>query len=240
MVPHSVTVLAARGGSGKTSTAAGIALAAARRGERTVLIDFDMSAPSLDTLLGVEDRVVYDLGDLLGGGRDVDGVVMPLSAGLSFIPGAFCPRDTAAEVEAVVKRVVDVLRPTRLIFDTSTVSDPVLRQLVGLSAHVLAVSVPEERSLRAVGALVPRLRSWGEGETRLLLNRFSEGVDLRGAVDAATLPLIGLVPDRSPLSVLDTEDVTARAYDNIAARLAGEHVPLLTGVAADRRRALVV
>ncbi len=251
MTEKTVTFLSARGGMGKSTVAAGVALAAAHNGMRVTLIDFDLSERSLDTLLGCEDQVVYDLGDLIAGRRDIMGVVLSLYGGLRFIPGAFCTDVNLDEagLASLLRKVRDVTQADMVFIDTASTSDPVARLLSRLSETLVVVSTPDEIPLVSTASLAARLAEHGRRDARMLLNRvpLTDGAqDIRFAVDTACLPLVGLVPaaelrtQRASLTAPDEASSLTRAYSNIATRLAGGHAPLLTGVTDDRRTLLSI
>ncbi len=244
-----LTLVAARGGQGRTSVAAGIALAAAARGCRTVLVDMDMGARSLDACLGCEDRVVYDLGDLLAGRRDVSGVALSITERLWLIPGVYhaSPLTREGWAETLLASAADMLAAELVVADTSAVADPVTQACVACADEVLLVTACTPRALDASASFAAQLSDAGR-PARLLLNRvvLTEGADIRSAIDTVGIPLIGIVPEEERMEAsLASPDHslpsgTFAAFSNIAARLAGGEIPLLAGVAAHRRAFLSV
>ncbi len=247
-----VVILAARGGMGKTCAAAGIALACAARGHRTALIDLDLTARALDACLGCEDRVIYDLGDLLDGGRDVMGVAIPLADRLWLIPGAYRADMTpeASCLEDICRQITEGVHADVLVVDTASSSDPATRALAARADYVPVVSTPHPRAIGATASMAAHLPQRGIENAYLLINRLPltrSGCDLRGMIDTTALPLLGVIPAHEDMDrrLLLSEATTVRdslaiAFSNIAARLTGDAVPLLDGVIKDRRAYLSV
>ncbi len=246
MHTHRLMITAARGGVGKSTIAAGISLALAARGARVVLVDLDLSERSLDMLLGCEDRVVYDLGDLLAGRREVTGVSLPLLdfAGCYLIPGVFHLSGVPSRdsLVACLSQIEAELRPDIVVLDTSSPADPSVAAGAAFSDLTLAVTQTDPLSLRSLGALSPALISWGARDVRFLVNRFpctTASTDLRALIDLLRIPLFGLIPEDAHLS-LDPASAFLRACSNLALRLRGENIPLLAGLVRDRRQILCV
>ncbi len=250
MIPHTVTLLAARGGMGKSSMAAGIARAAAMHGETAVLVDFDMSERSLDTLFAVENRVVYDLGDLFARRRDVRGVVLEIQEHLYLIPGMFCVREepTLEQIREILTEIAQGFSADYIILDTTAISAPSVRILAELSEQVLTVSTPEEYPLAAAASLGARLASWQIPKPRLLVNQATlvpGRHDWRAITDGVGMPLIGVVSKTPHLKEMLSSQYawdkkTEAAFANIATRLRGGHRPLLTNVSEERRACLMI
>ncbi len=247
MKTHRLVILAARGGVGKTSIAAGIARAAAARGRETILVDADSTARSLEGCFACEDRVVYDLGDFLSG-RDAAGVVVPLVPHLGLIPAAYrTPTvEGRAAAEEICTRLEREIGADLIILDTTAASEPLTLAFAEAVDTVIVVTDPAPRSVSAVANLAEHLLTGGVRDVRLVLNRFSPaptGCDVRGVIDAATLPLIGIVPEIHGMDAHLAKgegDAGTLAFANLAARLSGVSVPLLTGVCEHRRAVLAV
>ncbi len=246
-----ITILSARGGMGKTTVAAGIARAAARLC-RVALVDLDFGTRAMDACLGCEDRVVYDLGDLLAERRDISGVVLRPEDNLFYIPGAYCPgtRPEPDRMTAVLDAIRRETDAQLLILDTSSVTDPLAEWAAGYADTALVVTTPAQRAILSAASLAEQLRQWEIAEPRLVINRLSLvpcATDLRRVIDTVALPLVGLIPEGEMMEqiLLDSTAFSmnhsiSTAFSNIAARLLGEAVPLLSEVTPHRRAVLAV
>lgn len=256
MSARRVLVTGSRGGCGKSSVAAGVAWALALAGQKTALIDLDLAERSLDMYLGCEDRVVYDLGDLLVGQTRVRDVALcPEGAdGLYLIPGAYHLRrpPTKEETERVFSAVESELGVSYLIVDTSSAADPSVKLSAGLCHEGIMVVCDSPLSLRSAASLMDTLHEFGMDDVRMVVNRFSmdpkKPTDLRAMIDATGMRLLGVVPECSVFAREQDAGVSALrakacpgvacALSNIAARLTGEHRPLLTGISCRRKKLL--
>ena len=251
-----ILVTGSRGGCGKSSVAAGLAVAMAERGEKVVLIDLDLSERSLDMYLGCEDRVVYDLGDLLTGQRSVrDVAVRPDGFDrLYLIPGAYHLRrpPTQTEFARILSAAEGELGATRIIVDTSNAADPSVKLGAALCDRAVMVVTDGYLSMRSAASLADTLHEWGMDDPEMVVNRFSmdpkHPTDLRNVIDTTGLRLIGVLPDIPPFARMQDAGTpaircreaapVATAFANIARRLEGENCPLLTGIPCKRRKLL--
>ncbi len=235
-----------RGGSGKSVLTVGIGRALAARGKRVVLLDLDLAERSLDMLLGCEDRVVYDLGDLLASRRAPLGVVISPDASdkLFLIPGAYHLRrpPTASELERVIGSVERTLGADMVLIDTASPIDPSFAAAVTISDAAVSVMRADPLGIRSAASLSSRLSDMGREEIQLVVNGISphDTVDLREIADTVRGRPLGVVPMITDFSLDIPHASFVRATENIAARLLGEASPLLDGVfpEAIRRRIL--
>lgn len=258
MGTEKILVTGSRGGCGKSSVAAGLAAALSLMGEKTALIDLDLAERSLDMYLGCEDRVVYDLGDLLTGERSVrDVAVLPDGFDrLYLIPGAYHLRrpPTQTELARVLSAAEGELGVTRIVIDTSGAADPSVKLGAALCDRALLVVTDGYLPMRSAASLADTLHEWGMDNVEMVVNRFSmdpkRPTDLRTVIDTTGLRLVGVVPDAPAFARMQdagTPAVRCReaipvtaAFDNIAHRLMGENRPLLSGIPCKRRKLLAV
>ena len=246
-----IMISAGRGGVGCSSLAVGLARAIASQGKSAVLLDYDLSERSLDILLGVEDRVVYDLGDLLTA-APLSQVALPIPSAprLTLIPGAYhlSRRPDTAETERLLSRVKRDLQPDFLICDTGSISDGVLLSPF-VDEAIIAVT-PSVLSLRSATSCVDLLLESGLRQARMVVTRYSldvrshHAVALRQLIDRTGMRLLGIVPEEPENAALMAdgrvpEGNLAVSYANIAVRLVGGHAPLLSSMRGIRREKLL-
>ncbi len=251
-------VTSGRGGCGKSTVAAGLACALAQKGKRVVLVDLDLCERSLDVYLGCEDRVVYDLNDLLNGTRDVHGVAVavPEIDGLHLVAGAYHLRrmPTREELESLFSQIENALAPDYMVVDTSAVSDPSVALCARLCDLAILVTTPGVLALRSAASIADTLHEFGRDHIRLVVNEFScdpkhpSTPDLREMVDTSGVRLLGVLPkseeiprcqDEGVLPCLSKKKTLANiAFDNMARRLLGEVCPLMSNMSVARKKLL--
>ncbi len=241
-----ITVTSGKGGVGKTTTTANIGVALAKRGLRVVVIDGDIGLRNLDVVMGLENRVVYNLLHVIRGTVDaeralirdkrVDGLMM-LAA------DQHSEKDDVSADEMV--QVCDALRAS---FDYVIVDSPAgieqgFRNALAPADLVIVIATPEVSSVRDADRVIGLVEAAGKPTPRLILNRIKANMVARGdmmdtedVLDILRIELLGVVPEdeailaatnRGEPVALDGTTHSGRAFANIAARLEGENVPLL-------------
>ncbi|NLW21268.1 MAG: AAA family ATPase [Clostridiales bacterium] len=204
--------ISGKGGVGKSTLAAAIGVAAARAGMRVALVDADIGLRSLDLLLGLQDRILYDMADLTQRRCSLDQALIkhPEFPTLSLLVGG----QQARPKEFKRLDLQKILNTLHKRFDLVLVDGPAglgrgMRNFVGLADEVLLVATPDAVSLRSVEKIAQDLYNQGI-RPGLLFNRYTPGRVLAGELAqpnqlAATvdLPLLGVV-EESPL-VLDAQ-----------------------------------
>lgn len=255
-----IFVTSSKGGVGKSTVTANLAYAFAALGIRTLVVDFDLSNRSLDMLFGCEERVMYDLGDLVSGLCAPKDAVIRRSRHLFFVPGyARCdaPPSRSCFEEALI-RLEKYTRADVVLIDTSGSADGSAKIASRLSDAALVVSTESAVSVRAAESSAVALTEAGVDKLWLVINRFHTTVfrhdtaAVSEIIDRTRLPIIGLVPHSDYLAkeqeyghlIYDAEkkDNCRYAFKNIARRFLGESVPLFDGFSrmSDWRRRLLL
>lgn len=255
---HRLFVTGGRGGCGKSTVAAGLACALTRLGHRVGLIDLDLCERSLDLFLGCEDKVVYDLNDLLTGTRDIHGVAVevPGISSLYLIPGAYHLRrlPTCEELERLFSMAEEALKLDYLVVDTSSVSDPSVKLCAKLCDLAILVTTPGVLSARSTASMADTLHEFGRDDIRLVVNKFSTDPrhpstpDVREMIDTSGIRLLGILPYEEGFATQQDQgvppclgrkkSVATAAFDNMALRLLGEVCPLMTNMPLPRKKLL--
>ncbi|PWL71232.1 MAG: hypothetical protein DBY25_06025 [Clostridiales bacterium] len=236
-------VTSGKGGVGKSTVASALGLTYAANGSRTVIIELDIGLRGLDLMLGVEDRAVYDLGNILRGECRLSDGVIPVtpdgSLSLVVAPSGISSRIDYDDVVALVKALSGY-------FETVIVDAPAgigVSLLIApqVAATVLVVATPDLISARDAGRLVSMLEQYGAAKVRLIINkvhhkkiRLNELTDLDTVIDMAGAQLIGVVPVAEELSSsafceagLPAGSLAGKVFQRIVTRLAGDYVELL-------------
>ncbi|MEX0424783.1 septum site-determining protein MinD [Providencia rettgeri] len=250
-----IVVTSGKGGVGKTTSSAAIATGLAQKGNKTVVIDFDIGLRNLDLIMGCERRVVYDFVNVIQGDATLNqALIKDKRTENLFILPASQTRDKDALTREGVGKILDELSD-ELGFDFIVCDSPAGIESGALMAlyfadEAIITTNPEVSSVRdsdrILGILASKSRRAEKGEApikeHLLLTRYNPGRVTRGdmlsmedVLEILRIPLIGVIPeDQSVLRssnqgepvILDTESDAGQAYDDCVARILGEDRPI--------------
>lgn len=248
-----IVVTSGKGGVGKTTSTAAIGAALAQRGEKTVVIDFDVGLRNLDLVMGAERRVVFDLVNVIQGDAKLpQALIRDKRLDTLFLLPASQTRDKDNLTTEGVDRVIEELKKE---FDWIICDSPagIERGATLAMRHAdLAVVVtnPEVSSVRdsdrIIGLLDAKTLKAERGERvekHLLLTRYDPVRAERGdmlkvddVLEILSIPLLGIIPESqdvlrasnigSPVTLADQRSAPAMAYSDAARRLAGEDVAM--------------
>ena len=241
-----VTITSGKGGVGKTTTTANLGIALARIGKRVVVIDADIGLRNLDVVMGLENRIVYDLVDLIEGRCHAQQAMIKHKSlpELYLIPAAQS-RDKTAISPADMVQLANKLRQD---FDFILIDSPAgiergFRNAVAPADEVLIVTNPEVSAVRDADRIIGLIEADDKGPARLVLNRVKIEMVRRGEMlsaddvtDILAIKLIGIVPEDDaviPSSnsgvpvTLNDRSRAGMAFTNIARRLTGQKVPFM-------------
>jgi len=156
-VPKVIAVCSGKGGVGKTNVATNLAVALARRGLETLLLDADLSLANVDVLLGLQPR--YNLSHLVAGEVDIDACLLEGPGGLKVVPASSGNFDmtalTSTERAAIVQSFSALPRlPELLLVDTASGISPDVAQFVSAAQRALVVVCDEPASITDSYALL--------------------------------------------------------------------------------------
>ena len=242
-----VTVTSGKGGVGKTTATANIGVALAATGAKVVCLDGDIGLRNLDVVMGLENRIVYDLVDVIEGRAKLRQALIrdKRLPDLSLIPAAQT-RDKAAVSPSDMIKLCNELRAE---FDWILIDSPAgiergFRNAIAAADQVLVVTNPEVSAVRDADRVIGLIESEEKGPGRLILNRVKIEMVKRGdmlstedVLDVLAIPLIGVIPEdeailvstnRGSPAALDEKSRAGQAFRNIARRLNGEEVPFMS------------
>src|SRR5512142_2020223 len=173
MVGRVVTITSGKGGVGKTTTTANLGVALARRGMRVVCLDADIGLRNLDVVLGLENRIVYDLVDVVEGRAKARQALIKAKRlpELQVLPAAQT-RDKTAVKENQMVRVCDELRRE---FDIILIDSPAgieqgFRNALAPADQVLIVTTPEVSAVRDADRIIGLTESAEKQTPKLIIN----------------------------------------------------------------------
>ncbi len=239
-----VTVTSGKGGVGKTTAAANLGCALALEGQRVVCIDADIGLRNLDVIMGLENRIVYDLVDVVEGRCKLRQAMIKDKRvpDLYLIPAAQVRDKTAVSPQDMI-RVCDELRPEFdwIIIDSPAGIERGFRNAIMPADQIIIVTNPEVSAVRDADRIIGLIEAEEKGPGSLIINRIKMDMVRRGEMlaqsdilDVLAIQLIGMIPEDDAVVTasnqgvpvaLDGGSLAGGAYRNIARRMLGHEVP---------------
>jgi septum site-determining protein MinD len=247
MAGKAVTVTSGKGGVGKTTATANIAAALAAEGQKVICIDADIGLRNLDVVLGLENRIVYDIVDVVEGRcRLRQAMIRDKRLPELYLIPAAQTRDKSALSPSDMVRLAEELRGEFdwIIIDSPAGIERGFRNAIAPADLVLVITNPEVSAVRDADRIIGLIEAEEKGPPRLIINRIKTDMVKRGdmlssndVLELLAIELIGMVPDddqvvtstnRGMPTVLNGKSRAGIAFRNIARRLRGEDVPFLS------------
>lgn len=248
MYGKAIVITSGKGGVGKTTAVANIGAALAMRGKRVVLVDADIGLRNLDLVLGLENRVVYDLVDVVEGACRLKQALV---------------RDKRIQelylLPASQSRMKDAVRPDQMKnlceelkkeFDYVLVDSPAgiekgFQNAIAGADEAIIITTPEVTAVRDADRVIGLLEASSLTSYKLVINRVKmdmvrkgEMMDQEDVVEILAIKLLGIVPEdekivisvnKGELAIMDKSSTAGREFTNIARRIDGEEVPIAGG-----------
>jgi len=233
---------------GKTTVTANIATALAMMGKKVVALDADIGLRNLDVVMGLENRIVYDLVDVVEGRCRLRQAMIKdkRQPELYLIPAAQT-RDKMAVSPSDMILVCDQLRKEMdyIIIDSPAGIERGFRNAIAPADQILIVTNPEVSAVRDADRIIGLVDAEEKGPAKLIVNRLKPAMVARGdmlsiedVLDILAIELIGVIPEDesilvssnqgTPLAMSAANGVSAaQAFRNVAQRIDGGNVPLL-------------
>ncbi len=246
MMSEVIVITSGKGGVGKTTTSANVGTALALQGKQVVLVDADIGLRNLDVVMGLENRIVYDLVDVVEGRcRLKQALIKDKRFESLFLLPAAQTRDKDAVSPEQMKKLCDSLKEEfdYVILDCPAGIEQGFKNAVAGADRALIVTTPEVSAVRDADRIIGLLESHGVSNMQLIINRVRMNMVKRGdmmamedVVEILAIDLIGVVPDDENIVITtnkgepasaDGNSLAGKAFKNIAARVQGEDVPFL-------------
>ncbi len=246
MSANVITITSGKGGVGKTTTTANLAVALASMGDKVVCIDGDIGLRNLDVVLGLENRIVYDLVDVIEGRCRIRQAMIrdKRLEELYLIPAAQT-RDKSAVSPSDMVKLCDELRSEVdwILIDSPAGIERGFRNTIAPADSVLVVTNPEVSAVRDADRIIGLVEAEEKGPAKLILNRVNPTLTKRGdmlspddVVELLAIKLIGIIPDddnvvistnRGQPVAFENKSKSGLAFKNIAQRLKGHEIPFM-------------
>ncbi len=244
MAARVITVTSGKGGVGKTTTTANVGVALALLGKRVVCLDADIGLRNLDVVLGLENRIVYDVVDVIEGRcRLRQALIKDKRLSELYLLPASQKRDKSAVKPDDLVRLCNDLRPDHdfILIDSAAGIEEGFKTAVAPADEVSIVTNPEVSAVRDADRVVGLIEAAEKGPARLIVNRLKPGLVQRGdmldtsdVLDILAIDLIGIVPEdegvlistnRGNPAAFEEKSQAGQSFRNIGRRLTGEDVP---------------
>lgn len=249
-----ITVTSGKGGVGKSTTSANVAIGLAKLGKKVVVTDFDIGLRNLDMILGLENRVIYDNIDVMEGRCNLSQALIKSKQNETLY---FLPASQNADKTALKKnKVRDLIEELKSKFDIVLIDSPAgieegFEHSIMLADEVLIVVNPEISSIKdadkVIGIIDAKCEKSKQGidiPKNLIITRIKQELVDQGKMlsvdnilEILSIPLIGIVPEDDnviastnigiPVIENSNKIISGKAYENITKRILGEEIEFL-------------
>ena len=239
-----IVITSGKGGVGKTTTSANVGTGLAILGKRVVLIDTDIGLRNLDVVMGLENRIVYNLVDVVEGNcRMKQALIKDKRYPNLFLLPSAQTRDKSSVNPGQMQKLVDDLRDEfdYILLDCPAGIEQGFKNAIAGADRALVVTTPEVSAIRDADRIIGLLEAADMMEIDLIVNRIRTDMVRRGdmmsiddVMDILAVNIIGAIPDDEEIVISTNQgeplvgmnDFAGRAYMDICRRILGESIPL--------------
>ncbi|MDW0112373.1 MULTISPECIES: septum site-determining protein MinD [Sporosarcina] len=245
---EAIVITSGKGGVGKTTTSANLGTALALQGKKVCLVDTDIGLRNLDVILGLENRIIYDLVDVIAGRCKIHQALVKdkrFEEGLFLLPAAQTTDKNAVTPEQMKELITELKRDyDYILIDCPAGIEQGYKNAVAGADRAIVVTTPEISAVRDADRIIGLLEQEEIEPPKLIINRIKsrlvnsgDALDVNEITTHLSIDLLGIVlDDENVISssnkgepvVMDPSNPAAIGYRNIARRILGESVPLMS------------
>ncbi len=240
-----IVITSGKGGVGKTTTTANVGTGLAMLDKKVVLVDTDIGLRNLDVVMGLENRILYNLVDVIKGNCRLKQALIKdkRHPTLYLIPSAqTCDKSAVTPLQMI--KLTDELRENfdYILLDCPAGIEQGFQNAIAGADRAVVVTTPEISAIRDADRIIGLLKNANMPQIELLVNRVRMDMVKRGNMmslkdvcEILPIPLLGAIPDDEnivistnqgePLSGLNS--LSGQAYNNICRRIGGERIPIM-------------
>ena len=240
-----IVVTSGKGGVGKTTTVANIGTGLAQLDKKVVLVDTDIGLRNLDVVLGLENRIVYNLVDVIEGNcRMKQALIRDKRYQNLFLLPSAQTRDKSSVSPEQMKKLCEELKPDFdfIILDCPAGIEQGFKNAIAGADSAIVVTTPEVSAIRDADRIIGLLQANGMPKIQLIINRLRMDMVKRGEMmsvedvtEILAVDLLGAIPDDEAVVVATNQGEplcgkncpSGQALENICRRISGEAVPLM-------------
>ena len=247
-VGEAIVITSGKGGVGKTTTTANLGTALALQGKKVCLVDTDIGLRNLDVVLGLENRIIYDLVDVIEGRCKIHQAIVKdkrVDERLFLLPAAQTTDKNAVNPEQM-KALINELKQDfdYILIDCPAGIEQGYKNAVSGADKAIVVATPEISSVRDADRIIGLLEQEEIEPPKLIINRIrkhlmnsGDTMDINEVTTHLSIDLLGIIVDSEDVIsssnkgepiVMDPNNKASLGYRNIARRILGESVPLMT------------
>lgn len=245
---EAIVITSGKGGVGKTTTTANLGTALALQGKKVCLVDTDIGLRNLDLVLGLDNRIIYDLVDVVEGRCKIHQALVKdkrVDDKLFLLPAAQTTDKNAVTPEQMKSLIEELKREFEyVLIDCPAGIEQGYRNAVAGADSAIVVTTPEISAVRDADRIIGLLEQEQIDPPKLIINRVrkdlmnqGDAMDINEITTHLSIDLLGIIIDSEDVIassnkgepiVMDPNNKASLGYRNIARRILGESVPLMT------------
>ena len=247
MMGEAIVITSGKGGVGKSTTTANVGTALALMDKKVCLIDTDIGLRNLDVIMGLENRIIYDIVDVIEERCRLQQALIQDKrfSHLSLLPAAQTSDKSAVTEEGMIKIIAELKQDyDYIIIDCPAGIEQGFKNAIAGADKAIVVTTPEKSSVRDADRIIGLIEQREMERPQLIINRIrnhmmkdGDMLDIDDVIQVLSIDLLGIVIDSDDVIkasdegepvALKNDNKASIAYRNIARRILGESVPLQT------------